>query len=64
MNIKILLFKTCYSGVRPLGELKSILNKSFQSSGGKSDYEYFAATYLTSVTAWFTQKRTKEIRYK
>ena len=50
MNIKILLFKICHSSIRPpAGELKSILKKSIQISGGKSNHEYFAATSLISI---------------
>lgn len=60
MNFKILLLKTCHSGVKPPRELKSILKDSFQIIGGKSDPEYFAATSLTSITACFFQNRNKE----
>lgn len=49
MNIKILLFKICHSGTQQPGELKPILKKSLQISGGKSNHEYFAATCLVSI---------------
>ena len=58
-NIKILLFKICYSAVRPARQLKSLLKKSFQIKRGKSDGEYFTTTSLISKTAWFFQNMNR-----